>query len=64
MRYSITEQRRGDMPAGLPAVWVETTDGLTLYLRDDLPPDLVDHFRRMSLDGPAEHRGDLLQSAR
>lgn len=40
---------RTDLPGGLPAAWVTEPDGTRLYLRRDLPDDLVDHFRAMCL---------------
>lgn len=47
MTINVIEERRNDLPGGLPAIWEQGESGVTLYLRDDLPPGLADHFRQM-----------------
>jgi hypothetical protein len=49
----IIEEVRTSLPGGLPAIWEQTDEkGVRLYLRDDLPPEMADHFRIMATSEP------------
>lgn len=46
----VVVEYRSDLPAGVPALWEESAPTgcervVTLYLRDDLPLALADHYR-------------------
>lgn len=50
---TLTITRCADLPGGLPAIWTDEPRGegrdVTLYLLDELPDELVEHFRAMAV---------------